>query len=78
MGCSRYAERIPFVLLHIMVGFLARCSMVRYEKLKKLKILLVDDNRDLADTVQLGFAAKGLSLTGVCSAREALDCTDRI
>lgn len=46
--------------------------MFQYDRLKKMKILLVDDNADLIDTIKLGFAAKGLSLTGVCSADEAL------
>jgi len=46
--------------------------MFQYDRLKKMKILLVDDNADLIDTIKLGFAAKGLSFTGVCSAGEAL------
>lgn len=47
--------------------------MFQYDRLKKMRILLVDDNADLMDTIRLGFAAKGLSLTGVCSSKEALD-----
>ena len=47
--------------------------MFLHERLKKMKILLVDDNQDLIDTVRLGFAVKGVSLTGVSSAEEALD-----
>ena len=38
-----------------------------------MNILFIDDNDDLVDSIRLGFGAKGVPLTGVSSAEEAID-----
>ena len=38
-----------------------------------MNILFIDDNKDLVDSIKLGFEAKGIPLTGAVSAEEALE-----